>query len=73
MCRARYFEQVKPWTPIGNMGSAVHMHALENGYTVVKEIGGHGVGLEFHEDPWVSYTSEEEQRRDHGAGNDLYH
>ena len=26
---------------------------------VVKEIGGHGIGLEFHEDPWVSYTSEE--------------
>ena len=31
------------------------MHALENGYTIVKEIGGHGVGLEFHEDPWVGY------------------
>ena len=53
-------EQVKPWTPIGNMGSAVHKHAVENGYTVVKEIGGHGVGLEFHEDPWVSYTSKED-------------
>lgn len=51
--------KVKPWEPIGNMGSAVHKYALENGYTVVREIGGHGVGLEFHEDPWVSYTSEE--------------
>ena len=36
--------KVKPWEPIGNMGHAVHMHALENGYTIVKEIGGHGVG-----------------------------
>ena len=41
------------------MGSTVDKHALENGYTVVWEIGGHGVGLEFHEDPWVSYISEE--------------
>ena len=50
---------VKPWTPIGNMGSAVHKHAVENGFSVVREIGGHGVGVEFHEDPWVSYVSEE--------------
>ena len=49
---------VKPWEPIGNMGSAVHQHALENGFSVVEEIGGHGVGLEFHEDPFVSYTSQ---------------
>jgi methionyl aminopeptidase len=27
------------------------------GCTVVREIGGHGIGLEFHEDPWVSYVS----------------
>ena len=51
--------QVKPWIPIGNMGSAVHKHAVENGYSVVREIGGHGVGVEFHEDPWVSFVSEE--------------
>lgn len=48
---------VKPWTPIGDMGHAVHQHALENGYTVVEEIGGHGCGNEFHEDPFVSYVS----------------
>ncbi len=51
-------EQVRPWEPIGNMGSAVHEHAKANGFSVVEEIGGHGVGLEFHEDPWVSYVSE---------------
>ncbi|MCF0132855.1 MAG: methionyl aminopeptidase [Blautia sp.] len=51
--------KVKPWDPIGNMGHAVHQHALDHGYSVVRQIGGHGIGLEFHEDPWVSYTSME--------------
>jgi methionyl aminopeptidase len=39
------------------MGQAIHEHAMKNGYSVVKEIGGHGIGLEFHEEPWVSYIS----------------
>ena len=50
-------KQVKPWSFLGDMGQAVHEHAVKNGYSVVREIGGHGVGLEFHEDPWVSYVS----------------
>lgn len=50
-------KEVKPWGFIGDMGQAIHDHAFENGYTVVREIGGHGVGLEFHEDPWVNYNS----------------
>ena len=50
-------DHVKPWTPLGDMGSAIHEFAKENGYTVVREIGGHGVGIEFHEEPWVSYVS----------------
>ncbi len=48
-------EQVKPWGFLGDMAQAVFDHASENGYSVVHEIGGHGVGLEFHEDPWVGY------------------
>ena len=50
-------EHVKPWTFLGDMGNAVHQHALDNGYSVVREIGGHGCGCEFHEDPYVSYVS----------------
>ncbi|WFR59188.1 methionyl aminopeptidase [Anaerocolumna sp. AGMB13025] len=49
--------QIKPWGFLGDMGQAVHEHAMSNGYTVVKEIGGHGIGLQFHEEPWVSYVS----------------
>ena len=51
-------DQVKPWKFLGDMGSAIHAFAKENGYSVVREIGGHGIGLEFHEDPWVSFVSE---------------
>ena len=47
-----------PWTPIGNVGAAVNEHAMANGFSVVSEVGGHGVGLEFHEDPYVSFVSE---------------
>lgn len=50
-------KEVKPWGFLGDMGQAIHDHAFANGYTVVREIGGHGIGLEFHEDPWVSYNS----------------
>jgi methionyl aminopeptidase len=50
-------KEVKPWGFLGDMGQAIHDFATANGYTVVREIGGHGVGLEFHEDPWVSYVS----------------
>ena len=50
-------EQVKPWGFLGDIGQAVHEHAMKNGYSVVKDIGGHGIGLGFHEDPWVSYVS----------------
>ncbi len=49
--------QVKPWGFLGDMGQAVHEHAMSNGYTVVQEIGGHGIGLQFHEEPWVGYVS----------------
>lgn len=50
-------KEVKPWGFLGDMGQAVHDYAYAHGYTVVREIGGHGVGVEFHEDPWVSYNS----------------
>ncbi|MFV0400589.1 MAG: methionyl aminopeptidase [Oscillospiraceae bacterium] len=51
--------RVKPWGRLGDIGQVVSDHAAANGCTVVREIGGHGVGLAFHEDPWVSYVSRE--------------
>ena len=49
-------KEVKPWGFLGDMAQAVNDHAKTNGYQVVRDIGGHGVGLEFHEEPWVSYV-----------------
>ena len=50
-------EQVKPWNFLGDMGEAIHTFVKAHGYSVVRDIGGHGVGLEFHEDPFVSYVT----------------
>lgn len=56
-CVQKGLEATKPWGFLGDMGQAVHDHAYANGYTVVREIGGHGVGNEFHEEPWVGYNT----------------
>lgn len=48
---------VKPWNFLGDMAQAINDHAKANGFSVVVEIGGHGVGLEFHEEPFVSYVT----------------
>ena len=56
-CVTLGIEQVRPWALMGDMGAAVNEHAVKNGYSVVREIGGHGVGCQFHEDPFVSYVS----------------
>lgn len=48
---------VKPWGFLGDMGQAVNDFVKSKGYSVVREVGGHGIGLEFHEDPWVSYVT----------------
>lgn len=50
-------EQVKPWNFLGDMAQAINDFAQANGYSIVREIGGHGVGLEFHEEPFVSYVT----------------
>lgn len=49
--------QAKPWNHLGDIAYAINSHAQENGYSVVEEIGGHGVGVAFHEDPFVSYVT----------------
>ena len=40
---------------LGDIGYYINRHAKANGYSVVREIGGHGVGLMMHEDPFVCH------------------
>ena len=50
--------QVKPWNTLGDMAHAVQTYVEENGFNVVREFGGHGIGKEFHEDPFVAHVGE---------------
>jgi len=45
--------QVMPDATLGDIGHAIQIHAEKNGYSVVREFCGHGVGKKFHEDPQV--------------------
>ena len=56
-CITEGLKLVKPWGCLGYMGQAVNDYCKANGCSVVVEIGGHGIGLEFHEEPYVSYVS----------------
>lgn len=52
-CLEEGMKAVKPWGHIGDIGAAIQEHAEKNGYSVVRDFGGHGIGLQFHEDPFV--------------------
>ena len=50
-------EQVKPGNRFGNIGFVIQRYAKARGYSVVYEFCGHGVGVEFHEEPQVDHAS----------------
>lgn len=56
-CVERGLAAVKPWGYLGDIAHAINSHAIANGYSVVEDIGGHGIGLEFHEEPFVSFVA----------------
>ncbi len=53
-------EQVKPFNRIGDIGYVIEQYANSHGYSVVQDYGGHGVGLDFHEEPFVQHYGERE-------------
>ncbi len=54
-CLDKGLEAVKPWGFLGDIGAAIQEYAESKGYSVVREFGGHGVGLDIHEEPFVSH------------------
>ncbi len=55
-CLKRGVEAAQPWAFLGDIGAAVSTLAKKHGYSVVTEFGGHGVGVEFHEEPFVCHV-----------------
>lgn len=47
---------VKPWGHFGDIGEAIQTIAYKNGFTVVTDYCGHGVGNGFHEEPYVHHV-----------------
>ena len=46
-------DKVKPGATLGDVGHVIQTYAEKNGYSVVREFCGHGIGKKFHEDPQV--------------------
>ncbi len=43
----------RPGARVSDIGHAVQTHVEGNGYSVVRELGGHGIGTSLHEQPWI--------------------
>ena len=52
-CMWRGIRAIRPGARLGDIGHAIQSHAESNGYSVVREFCGHGIGRKFHEEPQI--------------------
>lgn len=52
-CLYKAIDMVKPGARLGDIGHVIQTHAEANYYSVVRDYCGHGIGMEFHEEPQV--------------------
>jgi methionyl aminopeptidase len=52
-CLYKGIQLVKPGARLGDIGEVIQKHAEKNGFSVVREYCGHGIGAVFHEEPQV--------------------
>lgn len=57
-CMYLGIKEVRPFNRVGDIGYVIEQYARKYGYSVVQDFGGHGVGLEFHEEPFVQHYGE---------------
>jgi len=57
-CMMLGIEQVKPGALLSNVGKAIQSHAEKNGFSVVRDFCGHGIGKIFHTEPSVLHYYE---------------
>ena len=53
-CLEKAVSVCRPDGHLGDIGFVIQQHAEKNGFSVAKELGGHGVGKGLHEEPWVA-------------------
>ena len=53
MAMMKGIEAITPFGTVGDIGFAIDKHVTRSGYYAVQDIGGHGIGRVFHEDPFV--------------------
>ncbi len=54
-CRDIGVQLAAPWVRLGDIGSAIQQHAEKHGFSVVRDLCGHGCGVKFHEEPDVEH------------------
>lgn len=54
-CLRRGVEAAQAWSHVGDIGAVISAFAHKHGYSVVREFGGHGVGLAMHEEPFIPH------------------
>lgn len=54
-------KNLKPFQTVGDIGYMISKHIHKYGFSVVREVGGHGVGNDFHEEPFVAHIGKKDE------------
>ena len=54
-------KNLKPYQTVGDIGYMISKYVHKFGYTIVREIGGHGVGNDFHEEPFIAHIGKKDE------------